>query len=249
MPHRRRAFSLVELLVVISIIAILCSFFAPVLRSARAAVFQMTSGRAAKQLSMATSIYLADYDETYPPAMYLANGQLQTWFGLQTSEGEFDGKQGILAAYMKGKLGKDSTLSALPYLGDETGLGYNYGTIGSDLHIRRNYTNFPNCENPARTSEIEASSDTVIFASSAYYSAPWNRGDGQKYRFGFFDPPSGWNGNPNVDFRHSETPIVDHERKQVVPRGRAVIAFADGRVKPMKADQLREEMFWRNLTQ
>ncbi len=235
-----------ELLVVISIIAILCSFFAPVLRSAKNAVFQMTSGRAAKQMVMATSVYMADYDDTFPPAMYLAGGNLQTWFGLQTSPGDFDPKQGILGAYLKGKLGRDNTLNAQPYLGDETGLGYNYGSLGSDLHIRGDYSNFPNCENPAKSSELEDTSTTVVFASSSFFSAQWNGGDGQRYRFGFIDPPSGWNGNPNVDFRHFETPVVDTKRKEVVMRGRAVFAFADGNVRPLKVTQVKEAMFWRN---
>lgn len=231
----------------IAIIAILCSFFAPVLRSAKNAVFQMTSGRAAKQTYMATSVYMADYDDTFPPAMAAYGGGLQTWFGLQIGPGEFDPKQGILGSYLS-KLGKDNTLNAQPYLGDETGLGYNYGYIGSDLHIRRDYSNFPNCDNPAKASELEDSSNTVVYASSSFYSAQWNGGDGQRYRFGFIDPPSGWNGNPNVDFRHHERPVVDAKKKEVVMKGRAVFAFADGNVRPLKVDQVKEEMFWRNKT-
>lgn len=246
MKLKRAAFTVVELLVVIAIIAILASFFAPVIRSAKSAVFQMASGRSAKQTLTATSLYMADHDDTYPLAMYVGeNGALHTWFGLQTAFGEFDSSKGLLSSYMKGKLGKDSTLQAEPYLGDDTGLGYNYGYLGSDLHIRRDYSNFPNCQNPARGSEIDQPSTTIAFSTSSFYSAPWQEGDGKRYRFGFIDPPSGWDNNPNMDFRHGTAPVVDSKAKVVRHLGRAMVAFADGSTKSKKKPQITDEMFQR----
>lgn len=242
----RRGFSLVELLVVLSIIAILASFFAPVIRSAKAAVHQMSGGRTAKQLLMATSLYQADSDDVYPLAMFQSPDGLTTWFGHGT-EGKFDEKAGLLAPYLKGKLGKDPTLMAEPYMGNEFGFGYNWGVIGSDMHLRGDYSQFPNCSNAAMQSQLSDPSNTAVFATTAFRKVSWlPDGDGRTYEFAFLDPPSTWHNNPNVDFRHYTTPVIDAANQRVIHKGRAVIGFADGNVRTLTIDQAQEAMFWRD---
>jgi len=89
-------------------------------------------------------------------------------------------------------------------------------------------------------------SRTVIFATSAFFNAPWlPDGDGQKYDFGFIDAPSGWNGNPNVDFRHWDTRTVDLVNKKVITTGRAYCIFGDGHVSTRKETQLDDSNFER----
>ncbi len=245
---RGRAFTLVELLVVIAIIAILAAFLFPVFVAARNAAYHLTTSRALKDDMTAMTLYMGDADDTFPLAMYVVPDGLMAWFGKgnMSGDGKFDTTKGVLSSYIRAKLGADHALSAKPYLGDDVGLGYNYGTIGSDFHLTRDYSAFPNCKNAARGSELGDTSQTVVLATSSYYYAPWLKGgDGLKYEFDFIDPPSAWYGNPNVDFRHFGKLVVDKNAKQVAPTGYALFAFADASVRHFKIGQVKEEWFWR----
>ncbi len=243
---RARAFTLIELLVVIAIIAILVAIFAPVFVAAKNAVKQSVAVSAGRQLYMSTELYMADHNDTFPVSMYtLPGGWWQTWYGLQTGPTEWDVKAGILGPYRGDKVARDPSHMPRPYLGDLSGFGYNYGYIGGDFHITGDFSYFPNCVRPATSGELASVSTTVIFASSAYYSAPWTGGDGEFYDFGFIDPPEAWNGNPNVDFRHFGKRRAVQEGDEEESEGRAVIVFADGRVKPHKKKQLEAAWFRR----
>jgi hypothetical protein len=69
------------------------------------------------------------------------------------------------------------------------------------------------------------------------------------YDFGFVDPPEAWNGNPNVDFRHFGRREVVQDGQLAENEGRAVVVFADGRVRPHKKKQLEAEFFRRTQSQ
>lgn len=239
-------FTLVELLVVIAIIAMLAALLFPVFVTARAAAFQMGGGRTAKGVYMASSLYASDYDDTFPLAMYNEPDGVRAWFGKFRGDGEeFDVEQGIISPYVKGKFQRDPTLVADLYFGDWAGMGYNWGVIGSDFHLTGNYSNWPNCANAASTSSLADPSKTVVFATSSYYSAPWSGGNGNKYLFGFFDPPSFWHGNPNVDYRHLGKTTVNEEEHEVISTGNAVMARADGSVVTRKQSETEDKDFWR----
>lgn len=244
---RRAAFTLVELLVVIAIIAMLAAFLFPVFVTARSAVHQMGVSSSAKQLSLATGLYLADHDDTYPLAMYEDGGRVRAWFGKHVGDDQdFDHEQGILSGYVKERLSKDPTLVAQRYFGDWSGIGYNWGVVGSDFHLKGDYSTWPNCERAARATEFEDPSGTVVFATSVFHSVPWTGGDGGKYLFGFFDPPSFWHGVPNIDFRHLGETKVDKNSQKVTSTGNAVVAWADGSTGTRKQGELKDEFFWRN---
>lgn len=244
---RAKGFTLIELLVVIAIIAILVALFAPVFVAAKNAVKQSVAISAGKQLFMATELYMGDHSDTFPLAMYYTPEGWQTWFGKQIGEEEWDPATGILGPYRGDKVVKDPAHQARPYLGDFSGFGYNYGYIGGDFHITGDWSHFPNCYRPATTGELASPSTTVVFASSGFFNAPWlPNGDGMMYDFGFVDPPEAWNGNPNVDFRHFGKRTVTEAGHEVENEGRAIIVFADGRVKPYKRKQL-EAAFFRRL--
>jgi prepilin-type N-terminal cleavage/methylation domain-containing protein/prepilin-type processing-associated H-X9-DG protein len=78
---RRRAFTLIELLVVIAIIAILAAILFPVFAQAREKARQATCQSNLKQIGVAFSMYVQDYDESFPNTReeFLWTGRFWRW--------------------------------------------------------------------------------------------------------------------------------------------------------------------------
>lgn len=66
----KKAFTLIELLVVIAIIAILAAILFPVFAQAKQAAKKSADLSNVKQISTATTLYTADYDDMYPSAYF-----------------------------------------------------------------------------------------------------------------------------------------------------------------------------------
>ena len=77
-PRPSAAFTLIELLVVIAIIAILAAILFPVFAQAREKARQTSCLSNMKQLALGITMYVQDYDETYPKANFWPAG---TGFG------------------------------------------------------------------------------------------------------------------------------------------------------------------------
>jgi len=69
-----KGFTLIELLVVIAIIAILAAILFPVFAQAREKARQSTCLSNMKQIGLAITMYIEDYDQTYPTAYRYKNG-------------------------------------------------------------------------------------------------------------------------------------------------------------------------------
>jgi prepilin-type N-terminal cleavage/methylation domain-containing protein/prepilin-type processing-associated H-X9-DG protein len=67
---RKRAFTLVEILVVVAIVAILAAVFSPALRSMTVAAKQTTCQSRFRQATFATLLYVEDYSDRFTPANY-----------------------------------------------------------------------------------------------------------------------------------------------------------------------------------
>lgn len=71
---KQKAFTLIELLVVIAIIAILAAILFPVFAQAKLAAKKIKATAQIKQVGTATMIYMADYDDMYPPKVRIGHG-------------------------------------------------------------------------------------------------------------------------------------------------------------------------------
>jgi prepilin-type N-terminal cleavage/methylation domain-containing protein len=244
--ERTRAFTLVELLTVMAIIAILSGILMPAAMSARAMAFQYTTSQALGQLGTASSMYASDFDETFMPAFYPVSNGMQFWFGTRDSSFAIHPEFGLLRQYTGRKRLADSTFHAKDYLGDKSGFGYNWAFLGSDFGVTGDYSSFPYCQNPAHASELSNPSKTIVLATSSYYYAAWlPKGDSQTYDFGFIDAPGFWYGNPNVDFRHMGFRSPDTLLKIVTSTGNAPVVYADSHTAARKQTQVLNENFSR----
>ncbi len=70
----KRAFTLIELLIVLSLIAILAALLFPVLSSARLKASETQCLSNMRQISLGVQLYSEDYEETYPLAMEIIAG-------------------------------------------------------------------------------------------------------------------------------------------------------------------------------
>ena len=248
MKARTKAFSLVELLTTISIVAVLSAVLAPVFASCKKAFFQQQAMFGLKQVSFATSLYLADNEDTYPLGMNRQpDGSMRTWFGAVSTKNEIDTKQGALSTYLGSNQIKDPTAPKLAFLGNGSGFGYNYETLGSDLTETNDFSRYPDCFNAAAQSGLSEPAATIAFGTSVVFRPVWTKGgDNQTYEFGFITPPWAWNGNPTISFRHQGERKLDVEHKTTWETGNALVLFADGRAKALRRGEVTDKLFVRN---
>lgn len=102
-PHRSHAFTLVELIVVMGLVALLAALLMPALVHARGSADQGYCANNLKQLCAANTLYAAANGSYVPAATDIFGANLQRWHGRRASLGEpFHGEQGPLAEYLEG---------------------------------------------------------------------------------------------------------------------------------------------------
>lgn len=237
--HSKNAFTLIEILTVISIITILISILIPVLSASRSQGKEIVCKNNLKQLCLANQSYAIDNLDYYVPAAadikYDPNNamdfNLQRWYGRRKSTlDKFDNSEGPLALYLQNaelKCPQKIKYSKLSpdhkyYEGSNGGYGYNLLYIGS--RIWKLGISAESCKTTARVSEIRQPSDTVMFADTATVKrfAEDNQDHLIKYSFAeprYFSvngvPDNTWDPDPSLHFRH---------------RKNANIGYADGHV-------------------
>ena len=103
--RRRRAFTLVELLVVISTIGLLMSILFSSLSRARSQAKAMVCMSNLRQMGFAVCMYVGDYDGYLPPAYEPSNAT--HWWGQKLSDG-IDHAKGFVWPYLQSELKKKS---------------------------------------------------------------------------------------------------------------------------------------------
>ncbi|MBI3910086.1 MAG: DUF1559 domain-containing protein [Armatimonadetes bacterium] len=201
----RRAFTLIEVLVVIAVIAILAAIVFPVFATARESARRTSCASNLRQLGMATQLYVQDYDGHY----FQHDWQNpQYWFG-RVNGSTVDRSQGLLYPYLKnGEVQKcPSFTGGFEYDGATAGYGYNYG------YLTQNWGTPGVSE-----AQITRAANCIVFGDAALYKF-WISPPAVHEAFGLF-PPSvtlQWN-SPTSQFRHN---------------GQTNVIFADGHVKSL----------------
>jgi len=231
----RQAFTLIELLVVIAIIAILAAMLFPVFAQAREKARQTACLSNARQMALATAMYVQDY-ESFP--MYAVAGQDYRWWNQ-------------LEPYTKSReLYICPSVPQLRY-GRNMAYGYNYQYLGNSRS---------NCWNvPVTEAEIHIPAGTLAIADSqGSGTRPCDNDDPSDPDYinlqclgnhGYaIDPPQlppcKYGPGPNR-YATGGTPGV-----RVPPAARhsggANVVFVDGHAKWMRVEELNADNRWWN---
>ncbi len=102
----RGAFSLIELTIVISILALMCAIIFPILSSARENSRQSVCSSNLKQIGISISVYQQDYDSFYPYAVDPSDRVAPSWHDnphFQSQIPQLPDVEDILQPYIKSK--------------------------------------------------------------------------------------------------------------------------------------------------
>ena len=217
-----RAFTLVELLVVVAVIAVLAALLLPPLANGKRAAQTAKCSSNLRQLGLAARMYLDDHDglaflyKTYP---YTTNGGALYWFGWiqngMDGQRDFDARLGPLYEYVNGlgveicpSLDYRSAVFKLKARGAAYGYGYN-------VYVSTNASG-----QPRNIEGIRNPGGTALFADAAQvnnFLAPASPTHPMLEEFFYVDAGGGSGpfSYPNGHFRHQQ---------------RANVIFIDGHV-------------------
>ncbi len=235
MYHRReKAFTLIELLIVISVISLLMAVLMPALAAARSRGRALACKSNLRQLLLAGIGYATENDDAYVPAAsdMWDNSGLHRWHGRRdTREHPFDPLRGPLAGYLADGRVKECPAKADFLKGQDLstsfeqgcgGYGYNMTYIGSRLWQNGVHSIEAWKDSYASTThmtEVAAPGRTLMFADTAI-------ANDQRYliEYSFAEPPfTVRNGLPVTEFYMSPSIHFRH-------RSRANIGWADGHI-------------------
>lgn len=241
-PRKRRAFTLIELLIVIAIVSLLAAILFPIFGQAREKARQTQCLSSVRQIALATLAYTQDYDERLPGAYSaedgtqagnaaatpgepcrLPDGSLTRSRGVvggwtyfceysRWTRTVYDPAQGTLAPYTR-------SAALFRCASDASGQGNAYG-INRCL-LTRSVT--PDRLNPGiGLAAFRAPASTVLFAEGAENYTHRGSDDGL-LNMGASTDPDARTGNPEISARHA---------------GGSCFAFADGHARWLNPAQI-----------
>jgi prepilin-type N-terminal cleavage/methylation domain-containing protein len=173
----RKAFTLVELLVVIAVISVLMGILVPALSDARQIAKQVVCQSNLRQLVLANIGYSTENDGFFVPAASdILTTNSHRWHGVRKDfDQDFDPSKGPLISYLSDGKVKECPCKKDFFKSDDWdsnfekgcgGFGYNMTYIGSRLW-QTGYQS-ESFIRTARATEIRKSSDTLMFADTAF---------------------------------------------------------------------------------
>jgi prepilin-type N-terminal cleavage/methylation domain-containing protein len=210
----RCAFTLIEVLLVISIIALLLSIMVPVLSVSRAKSRAVVCGSNIRQLVLANNSYAGNNKGIFAPgALDIFSSNLCRWYGVRSRTDEpFDNKKGPLANYLaEGMLNCPEKIRYQTLEPDDEeydagsgGYGYNMTYIGSRIWMD-GYED-TSCKVSAKQEQITRPSRTLMFADTAMgkaggYLIEYSFAE-PRYFLVAGEPDMTWDPDPSIHFRH-----------------------------------------------
>lgn len=217
----KKAFSLVEVLVVLAIIFLLTTILVPSLARARREVYSVVCRSNLRQLYFANVGYAGENNDFYVPAasdLHSGFGGKRRWHGVRKADSvhpdpnmnTFNPRKGPLVAYLA-----DGKVKQCPEIVDfvkqgsknafESGCGgYGYNSIGVGSRTFRMGSSAKAMRLGMKTTEITNAGAKVMFTDTALLQGFF---DLYLIEYSFCEPPfdiSGFTTKPSIHFRHLE---------------------------------------------
>jgi len=234
--QKNKAFSLMELLIVISLVAMLLAVLLPALVLARLQARRVVCESNLRQLFLANTGYAIENDNHYVPAapdITSAKGGRYRWHGVRNSPDEpFDPLKGPLAGYLADGNVKECPEKVNFIKGQDWktnfeqgcgGYGYNRIYLGSRNWQCRQFKTLQEMQQAGwettKTTEVGRPTETLMFADTAMSNRP-----SYLIEYSFAEPPFYvYKGRPVTSFYLSPSIHFRH-------RGRANVGWADGHI-------------------
>lgn len=245
-PGRRgfcRAFTLLELLIVIAILALLIGVLAPAIRGAMEKGWATQCRANLRQLAQANSAYASSFGAFAPAAPDIFTTNLIRWHGARSNAREaFRSGEGTMSGFLGGSAEvrrcaalRDVRRGRSSNAFEESCGGYGYNLIGVGSRACADGFLSTSMGEGMSPGEIESPANLLMFADTAFPQPYGN----PKYliEYSFAEPPHALQAGGTADAGGEQQPSI-HFRH---PRRQANIAWADGHVEERPLDKTGPE--------